>query len=53
MELVILPHESLDNLTPLAAAYTPNLDKIASNGSMGQVITVGKGMTSSIRHSSI
>lgn len=39
-----LPHESLDNLTPLAAAYTPNLDKIASNGTMGQVITVGKGI---------
>ena len=39
-----LPHESLGNLTPLAAASTPNLDKIASNGSMGQVITVGRGI---------
>jgi 2,3-bisphosphoglycerate-independent phosphoglycerate mutase len=39
-----LPHQSIDNRTPLEAAITPNLDKIAKNGSMGQVITVGKGI---------
>ena len=39
-----LPHESLSNKTPLESAVTPNLDIIAKNGSMGQVITVGQGI---------
>ena len=39
-----LPHPSLNDLTPLEAAYTPNLDKLARNGSMGRVISVGKGI---------
>src|SRR5687767_1782270 len=39
-----LPHPSLNDLTPLEAAYTPNLDALARNGAMGSVITVGKGI---------
>ncbi|MGH9980061.1 MAG: alkaline phosphatase family protein [Nitrososphaeraceae archaeon] len=39
-----LPHPSLDGLTPLEAAETPNLDYLARNGMMGEVITVGKGI---------
>jgi 2,3-bisphosphoglycerate-independent phosphoglycerate mutase len=39
-----LPHASLDNLTPLDAAFTPNMDALAKNGCMGQVISVGKGI---------
>jgi len=39
-----LPHSSLNDLTPLDAAYTPNMDSLARNGCMGQVITVGKGI---------
>lgn len=39
-----LPHPSLNNLTPLEAAYTPNLDTLARNGAMGRVISVGKGI---------
>jgi 2,3-bisphosphoglycerate-independent phosphoglycerate mutase len=39
-----LPHPSLNDLTPLEAAYTPNLDMLARNGSMGRVISVGKGI---------
>ncbi len=39
-----LPHPSLNGLTPLEAAYTPNLDSLARNGAMGQVISVGKGI---------
>lgn len=39
-----LPHPDLDGKTPLEAANTPILDKIASNGSIGQVISVGKGI---------
>ena len=39
-----LPHPSLDNLTPLEAAHTPNLDTLARNGAMGRVISVGKGI---------
>lgn len=39
-----LPHPSLNDLTPLDAAYTPNLDVLARNGSMGRVISVGKGI---------
>ena len=33
-----------ERCTPLDSANTPNLDKIAKNGTMGQVITVGKGI---------
>ena len=39
-----LPHSSLNNLTPLEAAYTPNLDALARNGAMGSVTSVGKGI---------
>ena len=39
-----LPNPSIDNLTPLEAAITPNLDYLAMNGLMGEVITVGKGI---------
>lgn len=39
-----LPHPSLNDLTPLEAAYTPNLDALARNGAMGRVISVGKGI---------
>src|ERR671937_2153634 len=39
-----LPHSSLNDLTPLEAAYTPNLDALARNGCMGRVISVGKGI---------
>ena len=34
----------MDGKTPLEAANTPTLDKIASNGTIGEVITVGKGI---------
>jgi len=39
-----LPHPDLDGKTPLQAANTPFLDKIAKNGSIGEVISVGKGI---------
>jgi 2,3-bisphosphoglycerate-independent phosphoglycerate mutase len=39
-----LPHPSLNDLTPLEAAFTPNLDTFARNGRMGRVISVGKGI---------
>jgi 2,3-bisphosphoglycerate-independent phosphoglycerate mutase len=39
-----LPHPSLGGSTPLEAAYTPNLDKLALNGCMGNVISVRKGI---------
>ena len=39
-----LPHPDLNGLTPLEAAITPNLNSLAKNGSMGQVISVGKGV---------
>ena len=39
-----LPHPDLDGKTPLEAANTPILDKIASNGVIGEVISVGKGI---------
>lgn len=39
-----LPHPALNELTPLEAAYTPNLDSLARSGSMGRVISVGKGI---------
>jgi len=39
-----LPHPDLKGKTPLEAATTPNLDNLAKNGVMGQVISVGKGI---------
>ncbi len=39
-----LPHPDLDGKTPLEAANTPVLDKIASNEVVGEVISVGKGV---------
>ncbi len=39
-----LPHPDIDGKTPLEAANTPILDKIASNGAIGEVISVGKGI---------
>jgi 2,3-bisphosphoglycerate-independent phosphoglycerate mutase len=40
-----LPHPSLNNLTPLDAAHTPHLDKLAEQGCMGQAISVGRGIS--------
>jgi 2,3-bisphosphoglycerate-independent phosphoglycerate mutase len=39
-----LPHSTLNDLTPLEAAYTPYMDSLSRNGCMGQVVTVGKGI---------
>ncbi len=39
-----LPHPDLNGKTPLEAANTPTLDKIAKNGVIGEVISVGKGI---------
>ena len=39
-----LPHPDLNGKTPLDAAVTSNLDKLAKNGKIGQVISVGKGI---------
>ena len=39
-----LPHPDLEGKTPLEAANTPILDKIAQNGAIGEVISVGKGI---------
>ena len=39
-----LPHPTLNDLTPLEAAYTPNLDALTRNGALGNVISVGKGI---------
>jgi len=39
-----LPHPDLGGLTPLEAAATPNLDRLAAQGRQGTVITVGKGV---------
>jgi len=39
-----LPHPDLKGKTPLDSAITPNLDKLAQNGAMGEVISVGKGI---------
>ncbi|MBE43782.1 MAG: phosphoglycerate mutase [Thaumarchaeota archaeon] len=39
-----LPHSSLNDLTPLEAAYTPKMDFLARNGVMGYVYSVGKGI---------
>ena len=42
-----LPHPDLEGKTPLQVAKTPNMDKLAMNGVMGEVISVGKGMPQS------
>ena len=39
-----LPHPDLDGKTPLEAANTPTLDKIASNGNIGEVISVERAL---------
>ena len=39
-----LPHPDLTGKTPLEAAVTKNMDMLAKNGIMGQVISVGKGI---------
>ncbi len=39
-----LPHPDLAGNTPLEAATTKNMDMLAKNGIMGQVISVGKGI---------
>jgi 2,3-bisphosphoglycerate-independent phosphoglycerate mutase len=39
-----LPNNDLNDLTPLEAAITPTLDKIARNGASGQVTSVGEGI---------
>lgn len=39
-----LPHPDLKGKTPLDSAVTPNLDRLAKNGAMGEVISVGKGI---------
>ena len=39
-----LPHPDLNGKTPLEAANTPILDKLAKNGVQGSVISVGKGI---------
>jgi len=39
------PIPELENLTPLEAAKTPNLDKLASEGECGMMHTLGRGKT--------
>ena len=39
-----LANPNLSELTPLDAAYTPNMDYLAKNGCMGEVLTVGEGI---------
>ena len=39
-----LPHPDLAGKTPLEAATTRNMDVLAKNGIMGEVISVGKGI---------
>ncbi len=39
-----LPHPDLGGDTPLGAARTPALDKLAANGAQGSVISVGRGI---------
>ena len=39
-----LPHPLLGGLTPLEAARTPHLDQLTSNGCLGSVVSVGKGI---------
>jgi len=39
------PVPSMNYSTPLEVANTPNLDRLARNGKLGQVITVGRGIS--------
>lgn len=39
-----LPHPDLGGRTPLQAARTPNLDRLARGGAMGRVVSVGRGI---------
>jgi 2,3-bisphosphoglycerate-independent phosphoglycerate mutase len=39
-----LPHPDLNDLTPLEAAYTPNMDMLARSGTLGRVYSVGRGI---------
>jgi 2,3-bisphosphoglycerate-independent phosphoglycerate mutase len=39
------PNPKLNYTTPLEAAYTPNLDRIASRSKLGRVVTVGRGIS--------
>lgn len=39
-----LPHPDLGGKTPLEAARTPNMDRLAADGAMGRVISVGEGI---------
>ncbi len=39
-----LPHPDLGGKTPLQQARTPNMDRLARGGAMGEVISVGKGI---------
>jgi len=39
-----LPIKELENQTPLGAAFTPNMDGLASNGKTGLMYAVGKGV---------
>lgn len=39
-----LPHPDLEGKTPLEAANTPIMDRLAKNGALGEVISVGKGI---------
>lgn len=39
-----LPHPDLHGKTPLEAANTPIMDRLAKNGAQGEVISVGKGI---------
>jgi 2,3-bisphosphoglycerate-independent phosphoglycerate mutase len=40
-----LPNPELEGKTPLEVANTPNIDALASKGKMGQVISVGEGIS--------
>jgi len=40
-----LPNPNLNGQTPLEAAKTPNIDTLSKNGKMGQVISVGEGIS--------
>lgn len=40
-----LPNPELEGKTPLEVANTPNIDGLARNGKMGQVISVGEGIS--------
>jgi len=39
-----LPDPQLNGVTPLEAAFTPNLDRLTRAGKLGRVVTVGEGI---------